>query len=176
MGVVFPKPFLVCLGSSAVSVAVDGEGLLAVHIVEAELNVLLPHHFAVKLEEGVVIVDSFLSRAGPVAIGKTHVDDLVGIIWGDLTRNTRAEDNVDAAGVVRSAVDVVRYSQHQISSNEESRSSLAFFEAEAEHEVSDAVMRVFPRFGGTHLFGDIAEITLIVVILLINIHLNFIEK
>jgi hypothetical protein len=147
-----------------------------VHIVEAQLNVLLPDDLAVQLEQGVVMAESLAARAIPKLIGEAHVDDLAGLCGGELARNARVEDDVYVGGVLLPGVDVVRHGEHQVGGDEEGCSSAELFAAVAGCEVADAVVREGLDAVRTQFFGDIAEVVLVIVLLVVNIHLKIVEN
>jgi hypothetical protein len=145
------------------------------HIVETQLNVLLPDDLAVQLEEDVVMAESFAAWAGPKLIGEAHVDDLAGLCGGELAGNARVEDDVYVGGVLLPGVDVVRHGEHQVGGDEESCSSAELFAAVAGCQVADAVVREGLGAVRTHVFGNVAEVVLVIVLLVVNIHLKIVE-
>jgi hypothetical protein len=146
-----------------------------VHIVEAQLNVLLPDDLAVQLEQGVVMAESLAARAGPKLVGEAHVDDLAGLCGGELAGNARVEDNVYVGGVLLPGVDIVRDGEHQVGGDEEGCSSAELFAAVAGCQVADAVVREGLGAVRAHVFGNIAEVILVIVLLFVNVHLKIIE-
>jgi hypothetical protein len=80
-------------------------------------------YLAIKFEESIIIKDSFAARTCPILIGVSHINNLITIFGGELTRNARVKDNIYVLGLLLPAVDVVGHSQHQVGGNQKSCSS-----------------------------------------------------
>jgi hypothetical protein len=166
VGIVLPETLLDCFGFFAVAIAEEGDGLLAVHVVEAQLDVLLPFNPATQFEESVVIAEGLAAFAGLILIREPHAAYLVGSGVCEVARSPRVEGEVAVLGVIISVVYVVGHRKHQVGGDEEPSSPEEYVGAIAEQQIADAVVGVACS---AHLFGDIAEIVLIIV-LLVELH------
>jgi hypothetical protein len=130
-----------------------------VHVVEAQLDVLLSFDPAVQFEESVVISQSLLF---PILIGEPHAAYLAGSGGCELARSPRVEGEISVDGAIICVVDVVGHCKHQVGGDEEPCSPEELIVAFTEQQITDAVVWVACS---AHLFGDIAEIDLVIVLL-----------
>jgi hypothetical protein len=159
VGTLLLETLLNCFGCSAVAIAEEGDGLIAVHVIETQLDVLLPFDPAVQFEQSVVMLQSL---PFPILIGEPHTAYLIGSGRCELTRRPRVEGEVSVDGAIISVVGVMGHREHQVCSDEEACSPEEVIAAIAEQQIADAVVGVACS---AHLFGDIAEINLVIVLL-----------
>jgi hypothetical protein len=86
VSILLPQPNLSgsLLIRTALNVAEQAQHLLLLHVVQPQLEILLPRHLPVQFEEGVVMQDEAILALFKL-FRKAHIDDLVCAGGGEFT-------------------------------------------------------------------------------------------